>query len=122
MKFKEPIDEQPIRIIETNHVCDNLQAFALWLELDYNKCLQDLQQQNGRNHIIVQGWHIEPAAGGTTGRRKKAVRITSISSGISDEYPSLYEASVVLGLSLGELYLAVHNKGAYALSFNVEYI
>ena len=122
MRFKEPIEQQPLRILESGHICNDLSAFAIWLELDYQKCRADLLAQNGATHIIIQGWHVEPAVMSTQGRRRKPVRITSIISGKEDEYGTMYEASVALGLSLNDLYQASKGRGPYALSFKVEYI
>ena len=121
MKFKEPIEEQPIRIIETDHVCDDLQAFAEWLQLDYSECLHRMKKENGKSHMSIMGYHVEPVVI-DKGRKKRSVEIVSRSSGIVNEYRSLYEASIKIGFSLNDLYACAHGRGPLANSFIIRYL
>lgn len=119
MYFVEPIDQQPMRIIEDNHICKNLGEFCLWTELDYQTCLASLRLQNGEAHIQLGAWHVEPYHAGRKSR-KRPIRIIDKSNGEVTEFESLFEASCKLGIPESDLRGAMHNKGPWRENIHVE--
>lgn len=120
--FGEPIDKQPLRIIETDHICDDIYDFAFWLELDPDKCLADLKRNYKKSHVVVQHYHVEPAFSDSSERRRRPIEIVSRSSHIVNEYRSVYEASVKSGFSMNSIYDCLKGKGNLAPSFDIRYI
>lgn len=119
MYFVEPIDQQPMRIIEDNHICKNLGEFCLWTQLDYQTCLASLRSQNGEAHIQLGAWHIEPYHPGRKSR-KHPIRIIDKSNGEVTEFESLFEASCKLGIPESNLRDAMRNKGPWRENIRVE--
>lgn len=119
MKFDEPIDRQPIRIIETDHICKDIYDFAFWLELNPDRCLRELKRINGRRIMKIEGWHIEPVYSRSKAR---PIEILSYTNNEINEYNSVYDASVKLGFQINDIYDAIANRGPLAKDFKIRYI
>lgn len=119
MYFVEPIDKQPMRIIEDNHICKNLGEFCLWTQLDYQTCLASLRSQNGEAHIQLGAWHVEPYHPERKSR-KRPIRIIDKRNGEVTEFESLFDASCKLGIPESNLRDAMHNKGPWRENIHVE--
>ncbi len=120
MKFKEPIEDQPIRDIETNRIFENLDWFCLWYEIPYYECLDILKEKNGQKSISIYGHAIEPADA-NHGNRKR-VQIINQSDGAIFEYDSLYEAAVKNHIKEESLRSAMNGKGPWGKNLIVKYI
>lgn len=121
MRFPEPIDHAPIRIIEDDHICENLAAFCLWTQLDYDECLKSLRDQNGNPFVQIGAWHIEPYFPDRKSR-KKPIRIINKSDGEVNEFASIFEASCKLGIPEVHLREAMRGEGPWRENIIVEHI
>ena len=119
MYFVEPIDKQPMRIIEDNHICKDLGEFCLWTQLDYQTCLASLRLQNGEAHIQLGAWHVEPYYPERKSR-KRPIRIINKNNGEVTEFESLFDASCKLGIPESNLRGAMHNQGPWRENIRVQ--
>lgn len=119
MRFHEPIDSVPIRIVEDDHICENLAAFCLWTQLDYDECLASLRAQNGNHSIQLGAWHVEPYFPDRTSR-KKPIRVINKSDGEVNEFASIFDASCKLDIPEPYLRAAMRGEGPWSENITVE--
>ena len=98
MLFKEPIFEQPIRLIADDHICENVDDLSLWLGIPLEECQQRLLDQNGRAHMTIHGYDFEPA---------------------DPVHPRRYSPIVVITRGSGEVLGCKNGKGPWRESFYI---
>ena len=118
MLFKEPIFEQPIRLIADDHICEDVDDLSLWLGIPIEECQQRLLDQNGRAHMTIRGYDFEPADP-VNPRRYSPIVVITRGSGEVQEFQSLYEASVKMGVDYQGLLGCKNGKGPWRESFYI---
>lgn len=119
MKFKEPILEQPIRLIADEHICPNADALSLWLGIPYDEVAETIIKQNGKARTSIRGYAYEPADPLNPHTRRTRVEVVDRATGEVSIYDSLYEASVKMCVPERALQQAKVGKGPYGKNYEV---
>ena len=119
MRFKQPLTEQPIRLIADDHICKDADALSLWLGIPYDEVVDTLIRQDGNARTSIRGYAYEPADPVRPHTRRTRIEVIDRATGEVSIYDSLYEASVKMGVPEHALQQAKRGKGPYRLNYEV---
>lgn len=119
MQFKEPLFDQPIRLIADDHICKNVDDLSLWLGIPIEECQDSLTKYNGKQHMTIRGYAYEPVDPLRPHKKRHRVEIEEIATGAISIYDSIYEAAVKMDIPERDLRLAMRGEGPWCMNYRV---
>lgn len=121
MRFREPIFEQPMRVMEDDHICQDIDDYSYYAGMQLEDAKRELVEHNG-DEIIKIGWmHVVPLHP-VRKYQNRPIKITTLRYGTSEVFPNIYEASIKKGFSLYSLRELMCGRGIWSSNFIAEYI
>lgn len=121
MRFKEPIDEQPMRIMETDHICKDIYDLAFWLQKDPDNCLRQLKRNNGKEMIRIADYHVVPIDP-VRPYSIRPVKVEYVTTGEYKIFDNIYEAAAKLQIDISLLRKTKNGFGAWGSTIKLSYL
>ena len=121
MRFKEPIDEQAMRIMETDHICKDIYDLAFWLQKDPDVCLRQLKINNGKEMIRIADYHVVPIDP-VRPYGIHPVKVEYVTTGEYKIFDNIYEASAKLQIDISLLRKTKNGSGAWGSTIKLSYL
>ena len=120
MRFREPIFEQPMRVMEDDHICKDIDDYSYYAGMQLEDAKQELVEHNG-DDIIKIGWmHVVPLHP-VRKYQDRPIKITTLRYGNLEVFPNIDEAIIKKGLSLHSLRELLSGKGMWSDNLVAEY-
>lgn len=121
MRFREPIFEQPMRVMEDDHICQDIDDYSYYAGMQLEDAKRELVEHNG-DKIIKIGWmHVVPLHP-VRKYPNRPIKIITLRYDTSEVFPNIYEASIKKGLSLTAIRQLLNGSGPWSDNFIAEYV